>query len=423
MGSGASRGKNEVSPAESHEEGRAKQNVLSGGDHGNGKKTNVVQQSNAKTAKVAPKPFEIDRKKIAPRLCECPLCTGIFNYPIKVLPCFHYFCMRCMKNVPRKRGSKGFNCPLCEQKLDKLPPGGIENLPDNYFIQDVIEYFGAEEALRKSRTCQPCGSRAPTVFCTSCRVAFCVECKRKHKNIPPTRNHYLKGIEEYREALKKGSPFERPVQCPLHGEKDLTVFCKTCDRPLCSECSARDHPVPQHQHESLDEAVVRKRTELRTLMENLRQLQARVNNRIKFLEREDQENESTYKHAVERIKKRSAAVMSTLQNVGAKVDKSKRELLDIVDNEFKQREKAIAKAEHSLDNGIAKTKKSYHSAASLLDNGEGAIFVFLCRQVFNEYESNECHLVTSTNIREVRFVNNPDAMNITIAADMLGTIG
>ncbi|XP_070548162.1 E3 ubiquitin-protein ligase TRIM33-like [Ptychodera flava] len=418
MGSGASRGTNEVSPVEYHRDETARQQ-----DQGADDNDSVEQKNAAKkvvATRVAPKPIQIKRDEIAPRLCECPLCTGIFTYPIKVLPCFHYFCMRCMKSVPRKRGFRGFDCPLCKLRLDKLPSGGIENLPDNYFIQDVIEYFGAEEALRKSKRCRPCGSSTPVVFCTSCRVAFCVECKRKHKNIPLTRNHYLKGIEEYRETLQRGSPFQRPVQCPLHGDKDLTVFCRTCDRPLCSECSARDHPVPQHQHESLDEAVVRKRTELNTFMENLRQLEVRVNNRIKFLEREDQENESTYKHAVERIKKRSAAVMVTLQNVGAKVDKSKRQLLNVVNDEFKQREKAIAKAKNNLDNELERTVKSYQSAASLLDKGKGAILVLLSRQVIHEYESKERCLATSTNIREVRFVKNSDVMNITITADMLG---
>src|ERR1043165_7938387 len=71
---------------------------------------------------------------------ECPICLDTFKDP-KCLPCIHTFCLRCLQKYGKDK-SEGdeIACPLCRQEF-KIPVGGFDKLPNNFFIGNLLESF------------------------------------------------------------------------------------------------------------------------------------------------------------------------------------------------------------------------------------------------------------------------------------------
>eukprot|EP00058_Branchiostoma_floridae_P013387 XP_002598875.1 hypothetical protein BRAFLDRAFT_90099 [Branchiostoma floridae] len=67
----------------------------------------------------------------------CSICLELFTRP-KVLPCMHTFCQDCLQGINVARREMPFKCPLCHRQV-KLPPQGVEGLPDNHLITTLCE--------------------------------------------------------------------------------------------------------------------------------------------------------------------------------------------------------------------------------------------------------------------------------------------
>ena len=59
----------------------------------------------------------------------CPVCQEFFQDP-KILPCFHYYCKRCVLQLAAR---EPFPCPEC-RKDTLLPPTGADGFPTAFFV-------------------------------------------------------------------------------------------------------------------------------------------------------------------------------------------------------------------------------------------------------------------------------------------------
>src|ERR1043165_3030109 len=101
---------------------------------------------------------DINKQDDVDDMTTCCICTEVYTDP-KALPCIHTFCMKCIQENGLKN-NKGpgdeMPCPIC-RRLFKIPSEGFCELPNNFFIQNLIQVTNVSD--------QPAASRA---VCDAC---------------------------------------------------------------------------------------------------------------------------------------------------------------------------------------------------------------------------------------------------------------
>ncbi|XP_078329843.1 uncharacterized protein LOC144624246 [Crassostrea virginica] len=87
-------------------------------------------------------------------------------------------------------------------------------------------------------------------YCNDCHQPMCEQCKDEHRKCPNTKNH---DIVLYRQR-KHRLPIEK---CKLHPTKNVDIFCKECNTPLCLKCFlVKEHKG--HEFDDLEEIYAEK---------------------------------------------------------------------------------------------------------------------------------------------------------------------
>ncbi|XP_022341633.1 uncharacterized protein LOC111135659 [Crassostrea virginica] len=89
-------------------------------------------------------------------------------------------------------------------------------------------------------------------YCNDCHQPLCEECRDEHLKSPKTKIHEVV-LYRYRNQ-------QLPVEkCETHPKRNVDMFCKECQIPLCSKCSTRkDHHG--HKFDDLEEFYTEKYT-------------------------------------------------------------------------------------------------------------------------------------------------------------------
>ena len=82
-------------------------------------------------------------KKVATHL-TCPICYELYKKP-KYLRCYHSYCEECLVKL-QKTDSTNITCPEC-RKTSAIPTGGIKQLPNNFFINRIVDEVALKEKV------------------------------------------------------------------------------------------------------------------------------------------------------------------------------------------------------------------------------------------------------------------------------------
>ncbi|XP_062590548.1 E3 ubiquitin-protein ligase TRIM71-like [Saccostrea cucullata] len=98
-------------------------------------------------------------------------------------------------------------------------------------IPDIPQHFlecGVEDC---ERNCE--------FYCNSCHQQMCKQCRDQHLKISENENHEV--------VLYQLRKRQLPVQkCKIHPTKDIDIFCKECNIPLCSKCATMQEHQGHH---------------------------------------------------------------------------------------------------------------------------------------------------------------------------------
>nr|XP_022308904.1 uncharacterized protein LOC111114739 [Crassostrea virginica]XP_022308905.1 uncharacterized protein LOC111114739 [Crassostrea virginica] len=87
-------------------------------------------------------------------------------------------------------------------------------------------------------------------YCNDCHQPMCEQCKDEHPKSPNNKNH---DIVLYRQR-KHRLPIEK---CKLHPTKNVDIFCRECNTPLCLKCFlGKEHKG--HEFDDLEEIYAEK---------------------------------------------------------------------------------------------------------------------------------------------------------------------
>ncbi|XP_035777081.1 E3 ubiquitin-protein ligase TRIM71-like isoform X2 [Anopheles albimanus] len=162
-------------------------------------------------------------------------------------------------------------CPTCNQPTGLAAgPGGIAQLPQHFVLARKIEQMVMHQydgcyctpatspnqrngsspvpACRTPVYCELCSDQvAATVCCTTCALPLCSFCKEAHRRQRGTASHAIIRFGERlspRFRADRSAAASATLQCPVHPEQPLKLFCTTCHQVICGECSTllhRDH--------------------------------------------------------------------------------------------------------------------------------------------------------------------------------------
>ncbi|KAM9801417.1 tripartite motif-containing protein 59 [Neosynchiropus ocellatus] len=111
----------------------------------------------------------------------CPVCYSFYSDP-RILPCMHNFCKNCLGGLLQALVNYSIwrplrmpiNCPLC-RSLVELPIGGVDALPRNLPLRDIIEEYKSNCAPR-TPTCQEHRRQPLNMYCFVDKQLICGLC-------------------------------------------------------------------------------------------------------------------------------------------------------------------------------------------------------------------------------------------------------
>ena len=195
---------------------------------------------------------------------ECGICFDTYTDP-KVLPCFHVFCSKCLKElVEKSRDKNTLSCPTCRRGIP-LPTNGIEGLQCAFHINHLFEIRDTLTKTNDSANtkCEKCdeGSIA-TGYCQDCGEFVCDGCKHMHKLWKKQYGQHtivsLTNIQT--QAANLVPPKRKELFCKKHPEERLKIFCETCQEVACLYCTICDHQT--HKHDTVQNSFQKNKEEI-----------------------------------------------------------------------------------------------------------------------------------------------------------------
>ena len=126
------------------------------------------------------------------------------------------------------------------------------------FLTDFIAIYELEVARVSSFTqsdqsevCGECEQPGPvTQFCSDCQNYLCDDCgSQQHKRLKIYRNHEVVSISEVDAATLQSS---QSHYCCIHKEEVLKIYCETCEKLVCCDCTLVDHR--EHRYKFVQDA-------------------------------------------------------------------------------------------------------------------------------------------------------------------------
>lgn len=214
---------------------------------------------------------------------ECSMCLEGFKEP-KILPCFHTFCLNCLKAyVTVTANDNSFVCPLCRKAID-IPEGGVEEFQNNFYIQSI--------KTRKT-DCDLCQSPAVSL-CTDCDESYCNTCMNAHTRMKISRDHRLVDLKMATDWSK--IKFKKTTYCQYHSSEQVKIICKDCNELVCVICQLTKHD--KHRCAGLAAEADERRKQLSTLTKQLSENVEQMSGQLEMLDK----IETKYEQSAEKQK-------------------------------------------------------------------------------------------------------------------------
>ena len=183
----------------------------------------------------------------------CWVCLEQYARP-KLLQCFHVFCEKCLQPLARQSEQcLAVECPNCRQS-SHLPQSGVPGLQGAFLMHHL---FDIRDILRKVSAptkgkCDKCEKREPSCYCRTCGF-LCDKCKDIHTEWKELSSHVIISLDQLTgDVINLIPPVQKSLQCFKHPDKQLDIYCETCEELICRDCIVRVHR--DHEYDLVGDA-------------------------------------------------------------------------------------------------------------------------------------------------------------------------
>ena len=213
----------------------------------------------------------------------CPICLEPYTDP-KLLQCFHVFCENCLKLLARQTPQgQVVECPNCRQPTS-LPQNGVPSLQGAFLIHHL---FDIQDILKKmsapaKTNCYKCEKREPSCYCRACGF-LCDSCKTPHVEWKEFSSHEIISLDQLSgDVANLVPPVKKILQCSKHPNKELDLFCETCEEMICQHCTVRAHR--DHQYDLATDSFPKQKDVIVASLQSVEQQLASVNKALEGLD-------------------------------------------------------------------------------------------------------------------------------------------
>ena len=165
----------------------------------------------------------------------CLICLEVLQNA-KLLPCFHTFCLQCLKGYWKgKTGGQRVSCPVCREPFN-IPRGGLDSLPVNFSMQNLIEISGASTDSSAGIPCQHHPDKRLELYCLDCELTICRKCQaashcqHNSQEVAVVAEEFAKSLEEATSpVLLRIEEFQTAVDQHETGDWQFNVAAKAVD--------------------------------------------------------------------------------------------------------------------------------------------------------------------------------------------------
>ncbi|XP_065175715.1 E3 ubiquitin-protein ligase TRIM45-like [Sycon ciliatum] len=169
----------------------------------------------------------------------------------RMLSCLHNICLTCVRE--EIGGSNHITCPRCGT-LTKAPKSGFSQLlalPNAYVIPAGRDSSTCTSSV-ETAMCDECvDAEEAKKVCVDCGLMYCDLHAHSHQKSRGTHSHTLRDIGDQlaiaatesaaqpAARADTGSAVLQCSACPLHGSRQLDMYCEECAELSCKKCVQR----------------------------------------------------------------------------------------------------------------------------------------------------------------------------------------
>ena len=213
----------------------------------------------------------------------CAVCLEPYTDP-KLLQCFHVFCENCLKSLAsRTPQEQVVECPSCRHPTS-LPQNGVSGLRGAFLMHHL---FDIQDTLKKvsapaKTQCNKCKKRESSCYCRTCGF-ICERCKDVHSEWEEFSSHEIISLDQLTgDVINLVPPVKTVLQCSKHPDKQLDLFCETCEEMICRDCIVRVHR--DHQYDLATDAFLKHKDVIVASLQPVEQQLASVNKALEGLD-------------------------------------------------------------------------------------------------------------------------------------------
>ena len=246
--------------------------------------------------------FEESRVEQLEKEITCGICQEHYTEP-KLLPCFHYFCEKCILRLVQEAGpAKPISCPECRFEVT-LTEQKVGELKAAFFITRLKTNILAVSQGKREVKCDLCvlGNKAEA-YCPQCTINICSSCIDRHKELKIFRNHEMKDSPLDASKLGSTESFTLKIsipQCEEHREP-LTIYCFDCNCLICHCCVSGTHE--EHNYELCSKASPAVKKNLQECLKSLEECKSHLAQAIAEIQSTKDELSSQEKTMTESVR-------------------------------------------------------------------------------------------------------------------------